>query len=211
MAYTNFEQTTSVFAGEGDLVMFDRVYDYGTASLSTLAYPVSLGQVVQDSTEWEGENPEASVIRDEKGSPITVSVAPGTMIFSFDLASESLETVGVFLSGTRMPDFQNEWEAIMGFGVELPVMTRPLMILNDTLNRSWLYPKSKIVSTLRYEDGLWMIHAVVTVEYLDTPYLKSCMILEGDVENADYAGGDLLWEDDCLVLLESGDVIMLDG
>ena len=67
----------------------------------------------------------------------------------------------------------------VGFGVDLPVITVPLMILNDEKNRCWLYPKSKVVSSLTYGDGIWKIHAVVTCEYLDLPTLKTGMIIEG--------------------------------
>ena len=52
----NFEDSTGVFAGQGDLGIFDTPEDYATASFAGLANPRSLGQIVQDSTEWEGED-----------------------------------------------------------------------------------------------------------------------------------------------------------
>lgn len=180
----NFEGATTVFAGQGDLVMFDKVADYSAATFATLANPVSLGQVVQDSTSWEGDDPETTVLKDEQGDIISAKVAAGTLGFSFDLASTSKAMVEKFLGGKEISSLGTNTNfgsgvTAVGFGVDLPVFTAPLMIINDEKNRCWLYPKSKVVSSLTYSDGIWKIHAVVTCEYLDLPTLKTGMIIEG--------------------------------
>lgn len=179
----NFEGATTVFAGQGDLVMFDKVADYSAATFATLANPVSLGQIVQDSTSWEGDDPETTVLKDEQGDIISAKVAAGTLGFSFDLASTSKAMVEKFLGGKTIESLGSNTNfgsvTAVGFGVDLPVITVPLMILNDEKNRCWLYPKSKVVSSLTYGDGIWKIHAVVTCEYLDLPTLKTGMIIEG--------------------------------
>lgn len=180
----NFEDSTGVFAGQGDLGIFDTPEDYATASFAGLANPRSLGQIVQDSTEWEGEDPETTTVKDEQGDIITARVVAGTLGFSFDLASTSLKMVAKFLGGEEIlasvlgtnENFDGAVEAV-GFGVDLPVFTAPIFILNDDLTRIWLYPKSKIVGNLTWSDGLWRIHATVTCEYLNTPSLKTGMIL----------------------------------
>lgn len=183
MAIGKFEQATSVFAGQGDMVIFDAISDYNTAAFANLANPKSLGQIVQDSTTWEGEDPEVTSILDEQGNTITARTAAGTLGFSYDMASTSLDRFKVFLKGVDINALTNatlgeDFKAV-GFGVDLPVITRPIMILNDELNKAFLYPKSKIVSNLTWEDGLWRIHSSVTCEYLDTPTLKTGMIIEG--------------------------------
>ena len=179
----NFEGATTVFAGQGDLVMFDKVADYSAATFATLANPVSLGQIVQNSTSWEGDDPETTVLKDEQGDIISAKVAAGTLGFSFDLASTSKAMVEKFLGGKTIESLGSNTNfgsvTAVGFGVDLPVITVPLMILNDEKNRCWLYPKSKAVSSLTYGDGIWKIHAVVTCEYLDLPTLKTGMIIEG--------------------------------
>ena len=179
----NFEGATTVFAGQGDLVMFDKVADYSAATFATLANPVSLGQVVQDSTSWEGDDPETTVLKDEQGDIISAKVAAGTLGFSFDLASTSKAMVEKFLGGKTIDSLGSNTNfgsvTAVGFGVDLPVITVPLMILNDEKNRCWLYPKSKVGRALTYGDGIWKIHAVVTCEYLDLPTLKTGMIIEG--------------------------------
>ena len=53
---TNFEAAQSLFAGQGDLILFDPITDYASATLATLANPKSLGQIVQDSTSWDGDD-----------------------------------------------------------------------------------------------------------------------------------------------------------
>lgn len=179
---TNFEDVTGVFAGQGDLIMFDAPTDYATASFANLANPKSLGQIVQDSTSWEGEDPETTQIKDEQGDIITARVTSGTLGFSFELASTSKNMVKKFLNGEELASLTNANIGTgitgVGFGTELPVFTAPLMIFNDEMKRAWLYPKSKIVSNLSYSDGLWRIKATVTCEYLKTATLRTGMILD---------------------------------
>lgn len=181
---SDFEKVTNVFAGQGDLVIFDPVADYSAATFAGLANPKSLGQVVQDSTSWEGEDPETTQIKDEQGDLITARVTAGTLGFSFELASTSLEMVKKFLGGEDISsvlgtnaNFDAGVKAV-GFGCDLPVMTVPYMILNDECTRAWLYPKGKTVGNLSYSDGLWRIKATVTCEYLKTASLRTGMILD---------------------------------
>lgn len=188
---TNLEDVTGVFAGQGDLVIFDKPSDYATATFATLTNPKSLGQIVQDSTSWEGEDPETTQIKDEQGEIITARVTAGTLGFSFEIASTSKAMVKKFLNGEEITSLTNADIGTgitgVGFGTELPVITAPLMILNDEKKRAWLYPKSKIVGNLSYSDGLWRIKATATCEYLKTASLRTGMIL--DMESAAYDTG----------------------
>lgn len=182
MAFKKFEPATGVFAGQGDLGMFDKVDSYDTASFASLKNPKSFGQVVQDSSSFEGEDPEVNSILDEQGNTITATTTAGTVAFSFDLASTSLTSVKEFLNGVDLESLTNE--AIgsgitgVGFGVELPVQTRPIYWLNDEKNKMWLYPKAKMTGSLTYDEGLWRIHIAATCEFLDTDTLKTVMLLE---------------------------------
>lgn len=182
MAFDKFEQATGVFAGQGDLGMFDKISDYDSAEFSTLANPKSFGQVVQDSSSFEGEDPEVNSILDEQGNTITATTTAGTVAFSFDLASTSLKSIKEFLNGVDLQSLENN--AIgsnikgVGFMVDLPVQTRPIYWLNDEKNKMWLYPKAKMTGSLTYDEGLWRIHIAATCEYLDTTSLKTVMYLE---------------------------------
>lgn len=172
MSITKFESAAKLFSGQGDLVLFDAIADYAGKTLADLANPKSLGQIVQDSTTWEGEDVNTDQILDEQGNLITARVTAGTLGFSFDIASTSLAMVKAFLAGvdiegTAIASLFDGTVAAVGFGTKLPVMTRPIGVLNDELNRAWLYPKAKITSNLAYSDGLYRIHAVVLAENLD--------------------------------------------
>ena len=180
MAIPKIEGAAKLFAGQGDLVIFDEISDYTGKSLANLTITPgannnagSLGQIVQDSTSWEGEDVNTDQILDEQGNLITARVTAGTLGFSFDIASTSLVMVkkflkGVDIEGTALASlFGSDTVAAIGFGIALPVMTRPIGVLNDELNRAWIYPKAKITSNLAYSDGMYRIHAVVLAENLD--------------------------------------------
>lgn len=179
MSAPKIEAAAKLFAGQGDLVIFDEILDYTGKSLANLTITPgannnagSLGQIVQDSTTWEGEDVNTDQILDEQGNLITARVTAGTLGFSFDIASTSLVMVkkflkGVDITGTALASLFDGTVAAVGFGTALPVMTRPIGVLNDELNRAWIYPKAKITSNLAYSDGLYRIHAVVLAENLD--------------------------------------------
>lgn len=186
------ENVTGLFSGQGDLFVFDALTDsqYETATLATLTGAKSLGQIVQDSTSWEGEDPEVSEIKDEQGNIITAKTAAGTLAFAFNLASTSSAMIQKFLKGMNIDvkgisGDATPWDEasmkVTGFGTEIPVVTLPVAIVNDGLNKTWLYPKTKITSSLAYEDGLWVIHCACIAENLDTAGLKTGMLIEAAV------------------------------
>ena len=173
MAIAKLDSAAKLFAGQGDLVIFDAISDYAAKTLADLVNPKSLGQIVQDSTSWEGEDVNTDQILDEKGNLITARVTAGTLGFSFDIASTSPTMVKTFLAGVDITGttltglFDTNTVSAVGFGTALPVMTRPIAVLNDELNRAWIYPKAKITSNLTLADGLYRIHAVVLAENVD--------------------------------------------
>lgn len=189
------ENVTGLFSGQGDLFVFDALSDtqYASADLADLANPKSLGQIVQDSTSWEGEDPEVTEIKDEQGNIITARTAAGTLAFSFNLASTSSVMIKKFLKGvsvdvSALTGDDTAWVesgmSVTGFGIDIPVVTLPVAIVNDGLNKTWLYPKTKITSSLAYEDGLWVIHCACIAENIDTAGLKTGMLIEAAVDYA---------------------------
>lgn len=189
------ENVTGLFSGQGDLFIFDALSDteYANATLATLKGAVSLGQIVQDSTSWEGEDPEVSEIKDEQGNVITARTAAGTLAWAFDLASTSSVMIKKFLKGINVDVSElttdgTPWNesgmVVTGFGVEIPVVTVPMAIVNDGLNKTWFYPKTKVTSSLAYEDGLWRLHCACIAEYLNTSGLKTGMLIEAAVNKA---------------------------
>lgn len=183
---------TDLFNGQSDIVLFDEITDYDTQKASELAGAKSLGQVVQDSTEWNGEEPEVNNILDEQGDVITASVTAGTLGFTFQMADTSAETFKEFLKGSEISDTISSagtgaWESItkvIGFGYQLPTMTRPIMIVNDEMSKALLLPKAKITSNLTIEDGLLRVTVTVVAENVDTTYLKTGMLIVGRTQYA---------------------------
>lgn len=188
------DAATAPFVGQGDLIIFDAVSDYSTAKLADFTNPVSLGQIVQDSTSWEGEDVSTDQILDEQGNIITAKVTAGTLSFSFDIASTSAKMMNIFMKSTAVdgsgkgtldlgtPTFLSGTPSAVGFGVDLPVFTVPILVADQEKKRAWVYPKAKITSNLAYSDGLYRIHAVVLAEQVDTQYLKTGILLEGTLK-----------------------------
>lgn len=185
------DAATAPFVGQGDLIIFDAVEDYSTAKLADFENPVSLGQIVQDSTSWEGEDISTDQILDEQGNVITAKVTAGTLGFSFDIASTSANMMKKFMKAADISAANlgspawlassNPSPSAVGFGVDLPVFTVPIMVVDEEKKRAWVYPKAKITSGLSLSDGLYRIHAVVLAEQVDTAYLKTGILLEGSL------------------------------
>lgn len=183
------DAATVPFVGQGDLIIFDAVSDYSTAKLADFANPKSLGQIVQDSTSWEGEDVSTDQILDEQGNLITAKVTAGTLSFSFDIASTSAAMMKKFMKAADIstanlgsPAFLGDTISAVGFGVDLPVFTVPILVADQEKKRAWVYPKAKITSNLSLSDGLYRIHAVVLAEQVDTAYLKTGILLEGQLK-----------------------------
>lgn len=178
------DAATAPFVGQGDLIIFDEVNDYSSATLSSFTNPVSLGQIVQDSTSWEGEDVSTDEILDEQGNLITARVTAGTLSFSFDIASTSAAMIKKFMKGKDLtagaPSYLSTPSAV-GFGVDLPVFTVPILVADQEKKRAWVYPKAKITSNLTLSDGLYRIHAVVLAEQVNTANLMTGMLVEGSL------------------------------
>lgn len=187
MAITKFDSNPTLFAGQGDLLIFDAIEDYTGKTLADLQNPLSLGQIVQDSTSWDGDDVSTDEIKDEQGNLITARVTAGTLAFSFEIASTSQTMINKFLKGAAIDPVANTAllsgngtpSKVTGFGTALPVFTAPIAVVNDEQNRAWVYPKAKITSNLSLSDGLWRIKATVLAESVDQAGLKTGMVIEG--------------------------------
>ena len=179
------DSATVPFVGQGDLIIFDAISDYSAATLASFTNPKSLGQIVQDSTSWEGEDVSTDEILDEQGNLITAKVTAGTLSFSFDIASTSAAMMTKFMAAASItvgsPSYIASGATAVGFGVDLPVFTAPIMVVDQEKKRAWVYPKAKITSNLSLSDGLYRIHAVALAEQVDTTNLKTAILLEGSL------------------------------
>lgn len=187
MAISNLDTAQALFVGQGDLIIFDEINNYASANFASLVNPKSLGQVVEDSTNWTGDDVSVDEIRDEQGDLITATVGAGTLAFECDLASTSQTMIQTFLkgaalAGSAIPSVfgsgSGSGVTATGFGTELPVVVRPVAWLNDEKKRLIIFPKAKITANLSNSDKLMRVHLNVLAEYVDTTNLKTAVIVD---------------------------------
>ena len=189
--FVGIDTITSVFAGQSDVVVGIENANYESATLDALfgEGAKSLGQIVEDSTSWDGDEPTMDPLRDEQGDTITTQITAGTLAFSLDIASTSTDMLKAFMKAEDIADFTStvfgSGAKAVGFGVDLPVVTRPIMVANDEGNKALVFPKAKIVGNLAYADKLWRVHLSVTAEWIDTKNLKTGMMITGITETAE--------------------------
>ncbi|WP_305156186.1 hypothetical protein [uncultured Muribaculum sp.] len=198
MAVTKAD-VSRLFMGQSDIILFDKVDDYNTAKISTLANPKSLGDIDQDSTSWTGDDPEIEPRRNEQGEAVTSRVTNGTQAYEFSIMSMDFNNVKTFLAPGIVKAITattgaawgatNGIKKVVGFGSTPSVMTRPIMLSNDEGDLSLLFPKAKIVSNLTLDDGMFLLHVSVTAEAIDTDDLDTAMLIEGKVEYVGESAG----------------------
>lgn len=179
------KKVTEIFNGQALIALFDEPtggYTENTSFADVTASGIDLGQVVEDSTSWDGDEPSIDHIRDEQGESIVANVTAGTYAFSCDVADLSIEMVEQLLKGTKVTlgtsaSIEGVSDAVKL--VELPVQTRPIAIFNDQANKWIMFPKAKIVGSLTLDSKLWRIHLNATAEYLDTETLGTCTFGKG--------------------------------
>lgn len=186
MAGIKPRKVTEVFNGQSDIVLFDAPtggYTESTSFADVTASGMSLGQVVGDSTSWDGDEPTIDVIKDEQGDPIVSTVTAGTYAFSCDIADLSEEMAEAIMKAVKVatPGTSASIDSptnVMKF-VELPVTTAPIAIFNDEANKWILFPKAKVVGNLALDSKLWRLHITATAEYIDTETCGTFMMGKG--------------------------------
>ena len=186
MAGIKSRKITEIFNGQSDIVLFDEPsggYTAQTSFADVTASGMSLGQVVEDSTSWEGEDPSIDSIKDEQGDIIVSTVTAGTYGFSCDIAdvSEEMATAVMKAAKVASPGTSTgigSLSNVLKF-VELPITTRPIAIFNDEANKWILLPKAKIVGNLTLDNKLWRIHINATAEYINTNTCGTFMMGKG--------------------------------
>ena len=186
MAGIKSRKITEIFNGQSDIVLFDEPsggYTAHTSLADVTASGMSLGQVVEDSTSWEGEDPSIDSIKDEQGDIIVSTVTAGTYGFSCDIADVSEEMAMAVMKAAKVqtPGTSTgigSLSNVLKF-VELPITTRPIAIFNDEANKWILLPKAKIVGNLTLDSKLWRIHINATAEYINTDTCGTFMMGKG--------------------------------
>lgn len=188
MAGITKHDVTTVFNGQADIVLFGAPtggYTDSTTFAQVTASGDSLGQIVEDSTSWEGDEPSIETINDEQGDVIVAQATAGTYAFSCDVASTDKALLAKLLKAADVTLGTGSTSATIGSAseivkvVDLPVQTAPIGIFNDEANRFILFPKAKIVGSITLDSKLWRIHLNATAEYIDTTELGTFMMGKG--------------------------------
>lgn len=187
-AITNFEALGKFFSGQGDMIIFDAPTDYSSAKLSEFSGAKSLGDIKGDSTSWTGDDANVSNIVNEQGNNVISYVRAGTLAFEAEILSTSPEIIKKFfggktISGTTFASGAT-WASgstVTGWGNTLPVIECPIAIANDTLNRTLIFPKAKIVGNFTLADGVLTAKISVIAQGIDTANLQTGMIVEGSL------------------------------
>lgn len=179
---------SSLFNGQADIVIGKtELTNYATNTLASITDFVSVGQVVEDTTDFTGDEATVDNILDEQGNVITTDATQGTIAFTFSMANFSANAIEFFLNGDNIdvssitPDYISASSAI-GFGHKTGTMTRPVGIINAQANKMLILPKANIVSSLGFEGNLMVINCTVTAESVDEANLKTAMIVDGPVQ-----------------------------
>lgn len=176
---------TSVFNGQSYIVVLDEVADYNTATVAEiLKNGFDVGQVFEGSTSWTGEEPSFEDKLDEQGDVIVSSPQKGTYGFDFTMADFSAEKWKTFLKAKTLTvgEIDNgvfeSVGAAVGVGAALPVLTRPIALVNDEGNRAILFPKGRIISGLTMDDKTFGVKSSVKAQDCDTANLGTCVLLD---------------------------------
>ena len=143
---------TSEFNGQSYIIVFDEVADYSSATFGTItAAGFDVGQVYQGSTSWTGEDPSFEDELDEQGDIIVSNPTKGTYGFDFEMADFSSEKFATFLNGKTISTLGEGSSfgtgvSVTATGTELPIIERPIALVNDTAKKALFFPKVRILT-----------------------------------------------------------------
>lgn len=161
---------TSTFNGQSMIIVFDEVSDYSTATVGSITGTgFDVGQVFQGSTQWTGEDPSFDNVLDEQGDVIVPNPTAGTYGFDFEMADFSADKFKTFLKGADITTLGTG----SAFGATatavatteaMPVITRPIALVNDESNKAMFFPKARIITGPSMEDKLFVLKASVVAQ-----------------------------------------------
>lgn len=163
---------TSVFNGQSMIVVFDEVEDYADVTVGDITDTgFDVGQVFEGSTSWTGEDPSFDNVVDEQGDVIVPNPTAGTYGFDFEMADFSASKLKTFLKGADISTanfgtgsaFGTQATAVATTGA-MPVITRPIAIVNDESKKAVFFPKARIVTGPSMEDKLFVLKASVVAQ-----------------------------------------------
>lgn len=189
MAITKIDAASETFDGFARVVIFPEVdpneFTLDTTLEDVLSNGIDLGQIVEDSPSWDGEDSSVDVLRDTEGGVIRALPTPGTFAWSCRLASTSAK-MSEAIAGAKLKETTSD---TIG-DIETPAgksiimlnpsdMTKkcPVAVFNKTKNRLMLFPKASISATPTFEDNMMEYKLSATAEDVNTKELSTMMFI----------------------------------
>ena len=194
LAITQLDDSASFFKGYSTAIIFDALS--GTEKKpSDLAKPKWIGSIFQGSTSWTGEAPTMTPHRNEDGNSVYTFASGGSSGIQLDVMSTSDTMITTFLKGTAIENenmgtltYIDETArgtvSAIGWGDQLPVIERPIALVNDLDNQVLLFPKALIAASIVNNDRALHIRLAVNAQELPSSmtYLKPVMLIRGLLE-----------------------------
>ena len=194
LAITQLDSSASFFKGYSTAIIFDALS--GTATKpSDLTNPKWIGSIFQGSTSWTGEAPTMTPHRNEDGNSVYTFASGGSSGIQLDVMSTSDTMITTFLKGTAInttnvgsPTWIDEAArgtvSAIGWGDQLPVIERPIALVNDLDNQVLLFPKALIAASIVNNDRALHIRLAVNAQELPSSmtHLKPVMLIRGLLE-----------------------------
>jgi|BioPla2DNA2_1021312.scaffolds.fasta_scaffold125957_2 hypothetical protein len=172
----------SHFVGLGGVVIFDKPADYTNATAASLANPKDVGDILEDSFSYTGENVTMESIKNEQGETVVSYAVNGTISYEFTVMSTSADVLKTFLLGDDISaglDSSSNWleaSAAVGIGDELATFVAPIAFLNQDLNQAILLPKARVTASPIRDGKLLGVKVSVVAEKLVTKNLYTMMV-----------------------------------
>lgn len=178
------ESVGSMFIGKGDIVIADAL-TLATQGLADIANPLSLGDIKEGSTKWTGDAPKFTEYKNEKGEVVASAPVGGNYGVEFTVMSFS-QVVQAKLLGAKTVattfaanGIAATGSVVSGFGVAMPVLNCPLMVMNTDLNKIIVFPNAQIISQMVEDGGATVIKVIAKAQKVDTVKLQTVMQIEG--------------------------------
>lgn len=179
---------TSEFNGQSYMIVFDEVEDYANKTVGDITKQgFDVGQVYQGSTTWNGEDPSFEDELDEQGDIIVSNPTKGTFGFDFEMADFSSAKFKEFLKGADITSlgtgsaFGANATATATTG-EMPVITRPIALMNDTAKKALFIPKARILTGPNMENKLFVLKSIVKAQDCNVEGKLGTMMLIDKIE-----------------------------
>ncbi len=189
MAITKIDAATETFDGFARVIVFPDVDPADFTDATTLADVLKdgkdLGQIVEDSPSWDGDEADVEVLKDTEGGVIRALSTPGTFAWSCRVASTSA-AMSEAIAGARLTDTTagavGDVTTAAGkkiIGLNPGDMTKrcPIGVLNKTKNRLMLFPKASVNASPAFEDNMMEYNLSATAEDVNTPILSTMMFI----------------------------------